>query len=143
MLQSTSTSSERRQEPVTIRTGRDDNGDLEFNDRPEGEPRNSVRTDGQFNMSGFFNYTIAFGGRTIALPPGIRIQMGGVGAATVETVNMAPAKRYRLGFQVSVQNLTNHPNYTGYSGLMTSPFFLTPTAVSGTRKVDVGMTFSF
>jgi hypothetical protein len=96
-----------------------------------------------FNMSGFFNYTIAFGGRTIALPPGIRIQMGGVGAATVETVNMAPAKRYRLSFNAQVQNLTNHRNYTGYSGLMTSPFFLTPTSVAGTRKVDVGMTFSF
>ena len=129
--------------PYTIRTGRDDNGDLEFNDRPVGEGRNSARTDGQFNVSGFFIYTIAFGGRTIALPPGIRIQMGGVGAATVETVNMAPAKRYRVSFNVQIQNLTNHRNYAGYSGLMTSPFFRTPTSVAGTRKIDLGMTFSF
>jgi hypothetical protein len=129
--------------PYTIRTGRDDNGDLEFNDRPVGEGRNRARTDGQFNVSGFFNYTIAFGGRTIALPPGIRVMVGGVGGATVETVAQAPAKRYRVSFNAQIQNLTNHKNYTGYSGLMTSPFFLTPTSVTGTRKIDLGMTLSF
>jgi hypothetical protein len=51
--------------------------------------------------------------------------------------------RYRLGLQVNVQNLTNHANYTGYSGVMTSPFFRQPSNVMGTRKIDIGLNFSF
>jgi hypothetical protein len=33
-----------------------------------------------------------------------------------------------------VQNITNHPNYAGYSGLMTSPFFMQPTVVENVRQ---------
>ena len=33
--------------PLTIRTGTDDNGDLVFNDRPDGVGRNSARTTGR------------------------------------------------------------------------------------------------
>jgi hypothetical protein len=129
--------------PYTIRTGRDDNGDLEFNDRPAGVGRHSARGAGQMNLSGNFSYMIAFGGRTIALPPGIRITAGGGGPVTVETVAQPDAKRYRLTLNAQVQNLTNRKNYGGYSGIMTSPFFGVPTMVTGTRKVDVGMSFSF
>ena len=95
------------------------------------------------NLSGNFSYTIPFGGRTIALPPGIRISIPGGGPATVETIAQPDAKRYRLTFLAQIQNLTNHKNYTGYSGIMTSPFFRTPTTVIGTRKIDLGMAFSF
>lgn len=49
----------------------------------------------------------------------------------------------RVSFTAQIQNLTNHKNYTGYSGVMTSPFFRTPTSVAGTRKIDLGMTFFF
>lgn len=34
-------------------------------------------------------------------------------------------------------------NYTGYSGIMTSPFFGRPTAAQGMRKIDVGVNFNF
>ena len=51
--------------------------------------------------------------------------------------------RFRLQFVVQVQNLTNHANYTGYSGVLTSPFFGQATAVTGTRKVDMGVQLSF
>jgi hypothetical protein len=95
------------------------------------------------NVSGNFSYTIAFGGRTVALPPGIRITAGGAGPATVETIAQPDAKRYRLTFSMQVQNLTNHKNYVGYSGLMTSPNFRIPTTIAGTRKVDMGMSLSF
>jgi hypothetical protein len=54
-----------------------------------------------------------------------------------------PPPRYRIGIAVSVQNLTNHTNYTGFSGTMTSPFFLQPQNVLNTRKVDVSLNFSF
>ena len=51
--------------------------------------------------------------------------------------------RYRLSFNVEISNITNHANYTGYSGVMTSPFFLQPTSVAGVRRINFGMSLSF
>jgi hypothetical protein len=51
--------------------------------------------------------------------------------------------RYRMQFFVNIQNVTNRPNYIGYSGVYTSPFFGQPTAVANPRKVDIGMSFQF
>ena len=48
-----------------------------------------------------------------------------------------------MTFNVNVTNLSNHANYTGFSGVMTSPFFERATAVANPRKVDVGLTFGF
>ena len=45
--------------------------------------------------------------------------------------------RFRMGIIVNAQNLTNRANYIGYSGTMTSPFFLQPTAAQGMRKIDI------
>ena len=42
--------------PYTIRTGVDTNGDLLFNDRPDGVGRNTARGAAQWNMNGFFSY---------------------------------------------------------------------------------------
>lgn len=126
--------------PFTIRTGFDDNGDLVFNDRPIGVGRNSARGEGQWTMNGSFGYAFSFGRRR-QLPPGIRIDGSG-GQFNVSTVQNE-GSRYRLGINVNIQNLTNHANYIGYSGYMTSTFFRQPTAVAGTRKIDIGMNFSF
>jgi len=129
--------------PYTIRTGFDDNGDLIFNDRPAGVGRNSVRGFGSFNMSGFFNYTIPFGSKRINMPPGIMINGSPAGDFRVTTMNVDPQPRFRIGVFVNAQNLTNHTNYVGYNGSMTSLFFLRPTAAQGMRKINVGMNLSF
>ena len=129
--------------PYTIRTGHDDNGDLVFNDRPVGVGRNTQRAGMQWNSNGYFSYTIGVGKRATPLPPGITITGGGPGGFTVGTMAQTNAPRYRLTFMVSAQNLTNHANYVGYSGLMTSPFFLKPTSVDGVRTVNISMGFSF
>jgi hypothetical protein len=99
--------------PYSITTGRDDNGDGLFNDRPAGVSRNSVRTRGAWTLSATVSYTRPLG------------------------------PRYRLSWSANAVNLTNHANYSGYSGVMTSPFFLQPTSVQNPRKIDLGMTFSF
>jgi Carboxypeptidase regulatory-like domain len=128
--------------PYTIRTGYDDNGDLIFNDRPAGVGRNTERTAWRWNSYGYFTYTVGVGKRTVALPPGITISSIG-GTTTVGTVAQPDAPRYRLSFMVMVDNLMNHANYTGYSGVMTSPFFLKPTAVDGVRTVRASVGVSF
>jgi hypothetical protein len=86
-------------------------------------------------------YSWGFGRNRVVLPPGVTVIAGG-GVPTVQTVNQDPA-RYRLQVFLPIQNLTNHANYVGYSGTLTSPFFGRPTAVMGTRTVDVGVGVNF
>jgi hypothetical protein len=126
--------------PYTLFTGRDDNGDGIFNDRPVGVGRNTLRASGQTTLNMIVGYVFAFG-RTAPLPPGIGI-FGGGAAVQVRTVDQGTA-RYRLQVFVQAQNLTNEKNYLGYSGTLTSPFFGRPTAVSGMRKIDVGIGLNF
>ena len=128
--------------PLTIRTGRDDNGDLVFNDRPAGVGRNSERTSGQISSSGSFSYTFNLGKRTIATGPGVGLtSLNGV--ISVSSVASQSASRYRLTISASVNNLTNHHNLTGYSGVMTSPYFLKATNVSGVRRITFNSSLSF
>jgi hypothetical protein len=130
--------------PYTIRTGIDDNGDLVFNDRPVGVGRNTERGEGVFNINMNASYTIPLGKRTPAAGPG--------GPTTImagdRTIMMAGpggpgGSRYRLSFNVGVQNLTNNVNHTGWNGTMTSPFFRQSTSVGAPRKIDMGISFSF
>src|SRR5262249_14509094 len=125
----------------TLLTGRDDNGDGIFNDRPAGVGRNTLRMTGQTTVNLFLAYQFAFGRRTTALPPGIGV-FGGGGSATVRTFDQGAA-RYRLQLFVNGQNLTNQSNYLGYSGTLTSPFFGKPTTVREMRKIDAGINLNF
>jgi uncharacterized protein (DUF2141 family) len=124
----------------TLLTGRDDNGDGVFNDRPAGVDRNTLRASGQQTVNLYAAYQFAFG-RTAALPPGIGV-FGGGGAAQVRTFDQGNA-RYRLQLYVQAQNLTDRANYLGYSGTVISPFFGKPTTVSAMRKIDVGLGLNF
>jgi hypothetical protein len=73
---------------------------------------------------------IGGGGAGGGMPGGF----GGGGAAD---------KRFRVELYASVQNLTNHHNYIGYSGVQTSPFFARPTNVLNPRKIEIGTRFQF
>jgi hypothetical protein len=121
-------------------TGGDDNADGIFNDRPAGVSRNSLRAIGQATLNMLLGYQFAFG-KTAALPPGIGV-FGGGNAAQVRTFDPGTA-RYRLMFFIQASNLGNRPNYSGYSGTMTSRFFGEPTNVRDMRKFDFGMNLSF
>ena len=63
----------------TLLTGRDDNSDGVFNDRPAGVGRNTLRASGQTTINMQVAYQFAFGRRR-RLPPGIGV-FGGGGAA--------------------------------------------------------------
>jgi hypothetical protein len=128
--------------PYSITTGRDDNGDLIFNDRPAGVGRNSARAPGQWSSSAYISYGFTFGPRLNNLPQGIMIN-GGPGGYTVTSVAPPSLGRYRIALTCQIQNLTNHTNLSGYSGNMLSPFFGKPTNSFGQRRVDVGMNLGF
>jgi hypothetical protein len=128
--------------PINIRTGHDDNGDLIFNDRPVGLGRNTARGAGQWNVNGYFSYSVGFGRQQTSGQPGVMIMVNG-GAITATTMAAQAAPRYRLNFSVNMQNLTNHANLTGYSGIMTSQYFLRPTQIQGVRRITFSIGASF
>ncbi|HMF59554.1 MAG TPA: TonB-dependent receptor [Vicinamibacterales bacterium] len=128
--------------PYTIITGKDNNGDLVINDRPTGVGRNTEWTPGQWMVNSFLSYSIAIGKRTVAPPGGITGITFTNGVASVQTGGAAPP-RYRIGINVSAQNLTNNVNYTGFSGSLTSPLARQATSALNARKIDVGINFSF
>jgi hypothetical protein len=128
--------------PLTIRTGIDDNGDLVFNDRPDGVGRNSARTRAMWNSSANFGYSFTLGKKTVTSGGGVQI-MGSPAGLTVNPTAAQTMPRYRLNLNVNIQNLLNQPSYQGYSGVMTSPFFLQPTSASGFRRVTFNTNVSF
>ena len=129
--------------PYSIRTGRDENGDSVFNDRPDGVDRNTERTAMQLAVNINLNYSIAFGTSRGGGPPIVGIMVAAPGGAPTVMTASGPPTRYRLGFFVQMQNVTNRANYAGYSGTLTSPFFGQPTMVLNPRKIDFGVNFGF
>ena len=85
--------------PYNWLTGFDDNRDGILNDRPAGVGLRSLRMPGQQTLNTRFQYAFV---------------MGAVPGAQA---------RYRMNVFVNVNNLTNHQNLAGHSGVQTSPIF--------------------
>jgi hypothetical protein len=128
--------------PLTVRTGIDDNGDLVFNDRPEGVGRNSARMRATWNSSANFGYSFTLGKKQVTSGGGVQI-MGSPAGLSVNTTGAQTMPRYRLNVSLNIQNLLNQPMYTGFSGIMTSPFFLQPTRADGVRRITLNTNVSF
>src|SRR5262249_32499844 len=127
--------------PYSIQTGRDDNGDLIFNDRPAGVGRNTSRATAQWWLNVGVNYSFTFGPR-VTLPSGPMIY-GTPAGVNVTTFTPPAHGKYRMGFSVYVQNLTNRANFVGYSGVLTSPLFGKPISAINPRRVNVGVQLGF
>jgi hypothetical protein len=138
--------------PYNITTGRDDNGDTVFNDRPEGVGRNTGRTKATWDVGGRLSYAFGFGqrqpsggGAAHGTPVMIVQRIGGSGGSDISGAfgGGAEDKRIRFELFVSGSNLFNTVNRVAYSGVMTSPFFGRPTAAMPGRRVDLGMRVGF
>ena len=90
-------------------------------------------------------YSLGFG--TWSAPAtqggGTMVVMGGGGGMAGGFGQAAADKRFQLQFYAAAQNVTNHDNYIGYSGVVSSPFFGTPTNVLNPRKIELGVRFGF
>lgn len=128
--------------PLNILTGFDDNGDLIFNDRPDGVGRNSERTRGYWTSSTNFTYNFTLGKKQVSSPGGVQI-MGSPAGLTVGQGAPQTTPRYRLSVSLNINNIFNRPFYGGYSGVITSPFFLQPTSASGVRRINISTSMSF
>ncbi len=137
--------------PYTITTGRDDNGDTVFNDRPSGVRRNSATGAATWDIATRLTYVFGFGQKAQSgNGPGgqmVMIRMGG-GSGAGDLLGGLPGggadnKRIRIELFVAASNVLNNVNPMGYSGVMTSPFFGQPTAAGPARKIDIGMKLGF
>src|SRR5262249_5817726 len=130
--------------PFNITTGRDNNGDGNFNDRPSVTDADNVKAvatrfgaldpstingslrrnpgSNPFNASLDFNLsrTFAFGGRF-----------------------QRNERRYQMTFNARANNLLNRANLTGVDGVLNSPFFGRANSALPARRVELGVRFDF
>ncbi|HEU4891378.1 MAG TPA: TonB-dependent receptor [Vicinamibacterales bacterium] len=128
--------------PITVRSGTDDNGDLVFNDRPDGVGRNSERTMSMWNTSLNFGYSFTLGKKTVTSTGGVQI-MGSPAGLTVNPTGAQTTPRYRLNIGVNVNNVFNQAAYSGFGSILTSQFFLKPTVAGGLRRITFNTNVSF
>lgn len=50
---------------------------------------------------------------------------------------------HRLNLSVNINNLWNQASYSGFSGIITSPSFLKPSAATGWRRITFATNVSF
>jgi len=132
--------------PYTITTGIDENGDSIFNDRPFDVPRNSARLPWRSTLSANLSYTIPIGKAPGAEPgrPGAGGRPGPGGRPGGPPGGPRGGGRQKgITINMSAQNFTNRHNYSGFSGVMTSQYFLQATSVSNPRQVDISVRFNF
>jgi hypothetical protein len=67
----------------------------------------------------------------------------GPAGLTVNPTGAQTTPRYRLNVSVNIQNLLSRPVYSGFSGNLTSPFFLKPTQATGVRRITFATNVSF
>ena len=95
----------------------------------------------QFSMNLGMFYGFTFGPK-VTLPGGPFI-FGTPAGLQVTTFTPPTQGRFRISFNVFVQNLTNRVNLTGYSGVLTSPLYGKPSTAINPRRVNVGLGLGF
>jgi hypothetical protein len=130
-----------------ITTGIDNNGDGNFNDRPQfATPGQAGATQTPFGL-----LTSVYTGQ-----PGYRVLSRNVGRlpwnfhvdanlqrAFVLTHNSKADHQQTLTLNIRSSNLINHDNITNIGGVLNSPLFGVPYAADNGRRVEVGARYSF
>jgi hypothetical protein len=114
--------------PYTVTTGFDTNGDGVANERPAGVGRNTLRGLGGTNLDMTVTWGRWFGQHATEEPP-----------ATPDPQNAI----FRFEVFARATNLLNTVNPQGFSGVLTSPFFGSPTSAANARRIVLGSRFWF
>ena len=102
--------------PYTELLGEDENRDGTPNDRPAGVGRNSLRGTAQYTLDGRLGRDLRIGSRP---------------------------EKPMLSLSLSGFNLTNHPNFVSYEGVITSPAFGRPITAGAPRQLQLNAILSF
>jgi hypothetical protein len=131
--------------PYSLTTGRDDNGDQSFTDRPAGVGRNTLTSPDTYNVDVTWTKikTLKAESRT-SLPASDvgapQVTGGGGGATQVGRVNFAGP---RVTWQLTVRNLLNNTQVRSVSGIQTSPLFGRAVSFVAGRAMTAGLNFNF
>ncbi len=133
--------------PYNITTGRDDNGDTVFNDRPKGISRNSARGASQYDLSIRVGWSFGFGmsskNSQSSGPIRLRVSSADSGSTAIASALGDTEKKLRMNFSIQVSNLLNRVNLVNFTGVQTSPYFRMATSALPGRKIECGLRFSF
>jgi hypothetical protein len=128
--------------PFNITTGFDNNGDGNFNDRPQyaptGDPDAIPTQFGLLVPSGGLGAFPRNAGRapwTVHMDTNIERK--------IELTNPKADHPQTLTLNVRSSNLLNHRNVTSVGGVLGSPFFNRPYAADNGRRVEAGVRYSF
>lgn len=129
--------------PFNITTGRDNNGDGNFNDRPN----ISFSTDAQAvaTIFGFLNPNITGGNlrRNIGInPPTATLDLN-LSRAFVIGKTKNGEGHYKLTANIRAANALNRANLFGTVGVLSSPLFGRATAANPARRIEFGLRFNF
>jgi hypothetical protein len=129
--------------PYNITTGRDDNGDGVFNDRPAGVGRNTARGDGMFRFDMRLSWRVGAGRPAVPSEPEPRQQGRGRGRGDEGEQNWRSRHRVMAEFYVRALNLLNTVNPRGFSGVLSSPFFGRARSAQPARRLELGTRLMF
>jgi hypothetical protein len=132
--------------PFNITTGRDDDGDLVYADRPG----MAAADDPSAIHTPFGNFDLSRGpGEPMILRnfgQGPRQFFVNVGVSKMIRSDIGPAGQ-RMGpyvvFTVSAENLTNRVNFVDFNGVVTSPFFGTANRALNARRIELAVRVGF
>jgi hypothetical protein len=129
--------------PFNITTGFDNNGDGNFNDRPQFAPPGQPGA-----IATPFGNLVATGGtgvlaRNIASMPWSFHADANIQRAFTLTRNPKADHQQTLTANVRSSNLINHTNVTAEGGVLGSPFFLIPYQADNGRRIEGGLRYSF
>jgi hypothetical protein len=129
--------------PFNITTGFDNNGDGNFNDRPQ------FALPGQSGaIATPFGNLVATGGTGVlarnraSLPWNFHVD-GNIQRVFNLTRNSKADHQQTLTANIRSSNLLNHTNVTAEGGVLGSPLFLVPYAADNSRRIEGGLRYNF
>lgn len=128
--------------PYTITTGKDNNGDTIFNDRPAGFRKNTERGNWfkQVDLRLGWKIPIARRGKEI------RAENNSSKNKPDESKTrsaMEIFKSYFIGMDITIQNIFNQTNLQNFVGNQLSPFYRQATSAAPARQIQIGLNFFF
>jgi hypothetical protein len=130
--------------PFNITTGRDNNGDGNFNDRPgESDSMNLQTVETGF---GPLNPNVVNGNlrRNAGMNPTIAtLDVNLSRVFVIGKTNSKGESRYKLTANIRASNALNRSNLFGTIGVLSSPFFGRPTTANQARRIEFGLRFNF
>jgi hypothetical protein len=122
-----------------LTTGRDDNGDAIFNDRPAGVSRNSLQATPTTQADMRLSWTLP----SMRPNGSVNFQRGPGGRGPGGPGGRGQGSQRRFEVYLWASNLFNRVNKSGYVGVLTSPLFMQATSAQAARRVELGWRFSF